>query len=75
MWVGHALRMWLNFDFVFYSQKNYIQHNDVWQYTVLFEIYFQHVLTFSNQFDTASLQKNVYPFRRINNLEIISHTY
>ena len=25
-------------------------------------LYFQTVITFSNQFDTASLQKNVYPF-------------
>ena len=29
MCAGHALRMWLTFDFVFYSQKNYIQYNDV----------------------------------------------
>ena len=62
MWAGHALRMWLTFDFVFYSQKTYIQYNDVWQYTVLFEIYFRTVITLSNQFETASLQKNVYPF-------------
>ena len=42
------------------SQKNYIQYrNDVWQYTVFFEIYFQTVITFSSQFDIASLQKNV----------------
>ena len=47
--------MWLTFDFVFYIQKNYIQYNDVWKYIVLFEIYFQIVITFSNQFDTASL--------------------
>ena len=46
-----------------------------WQYTVSFEIYFQNVITFCSQFDTASLQKNVYLFRRMNNLEIMSHTY
>ena len=45
MWAGHALRMWLTFDFVFYSQKNYIQYHDVWQYTVLFGIYIQTVIT------------------------------
>ena len=75
MWARHALCMWLTFDFEFYSQKNYIQYNDVWQYIVLSEIYFQTMFTFSNQFDTASLQKNVYPFRRMNNLEVMSHTY
>ena len=30
MW--DALRTWLTFDFMFCSQKNYIQYNDVWQY-------------------------------------------
>ena len=67
MWAGHALGIWLTFDFEFYS--------DVWQSIVLSEIYFQTMFTFSNQFDTASLQKNVYPFRRMNNLEVMSHTY
>ena len=33
------------------------------------------MITFSNQFDTASLQMNVNPFRRMNNLEIMSHTF
>ena len=75
MWAGRALRIWLAFDFMFYSLKNYIQYNDVWQYTVLFEIHFQTVITFSNQSDTSSLQNNVYPFRRMTNLEAMSHTY
>ena len=56
-----------------------IQYNGVWLYshvyTVLFDIYFQSMITLSIQFDTAFLQKNVYPFKRMNNLEIMLYTY